>query len=123
MPEFIDQVFAKTSPKRSFSVIQNERFELVFAKTGSINSGTDGCTPCCWNLAAELLAYVLLAAVLLAAGLIAARLLAAALQTILELCIPEKELAKTKLVPKFNLYISKVIHDILSGTTRSQKEL
>ncbi len=26
-------------------------------------------------------------------------------------------------VPTFNLYISKVIHDILSGTTRSQKEL
>jgi hypothetical protein len=41
VPEFIDQVFAKTSPKRSFSVIQNERFELVFVKTGSINSGTE----------------------------------------------------------------------------------
>jgi hypothetical protein len=40
VPEFIDTVFAKTSPKRSFSVIENERFGLVFAKTGSINSGT-----------------------------------------------------------------------------------
>jgi hypothetical protein len=38
--EFIDPVFTKTSPKRSFSVIQNERFGLVFAKTGSIISGT-----------------------------------------------------------------------------------
>jgi hypothetical protein len=34
VPEFIDPVFTKTSPKRSFSVIQNERFGLVFAKTG-----------------------------------------------------------------------------------------
>ncbi len=40
MPEFIDPVFTKTSPKRSFSVIQNERFGLVFAKTGFIISGT-----------------------------------------------------------------------------------
>ncbi len=39
--EFIDPVFAKTIPKRSFSVIQNERFGLVFTKTGSINSGTE----------------------------------------------------------------------------------
>jgi hypothetical protein len=38
--EFIDPVFTKTSPKRSFSVIQNERFGPVFAKTGSIISGT-----------------------------------------------------------------------------------
>ncbi len=30
----------KTSPKRSSSVIENERFGLVFAKTGSIISGT-----------------------------------------------------------------------------------
>jgi len=36
VPEFIDPVFAKTSPKK----IENERFGLVFAKTGSINSGT-----------------------------------------------------------------------------------
>jgi hypothetical protein len=27
------------STKRSFSVIENERFRLVFAKTGPINSG------------------------------------------------------------------------------------
>ncbi len=39
--EFIDPVFAKTSPKRSFLMTENERFGLVFAKTGSINSGTD----------------------------------------------------------------------------------
>ncbi len=38
--EFIDPVFAKTSPKRSFSVIQNEHFGFVFAKTGSIISDT-----------------------------------------------------------------------------------
>jgi hypothetical protein len=40
VPEFIDPVFTKTSPIRSFSVIANERFGLVFAKTGSIISGT-----------------------------------------------------------------------------------
>ncbi len=39
MPEFIDQVFAKTSQKRSFSMTKNECFELVFVKTGSINLG------------------------------------------------------------------------------------
>jgi hypothetical protein len=38
--EFTDPVFAKTSPKRSFLVIEYERFLLVFAKTRSINSGT-----------------------------------------------------------------------------------
>jgi hypothetical protein len=32
VPEFIDPVFAKTSPKRSFSVIENERFGRVFVK-------------------------------------------------------------------------------------------
>jgi hypothetical protein len=31
----------KTSPTRSYSVIENERFGLVFAKTRSIISGTD----------------------------------------------------------------------------------
>jgi hypothetical protein len=38
----IDTVFAKTSPKRSFSMTENEYFGLVFTKTGSgsINSGT-----------------------------------------------------------------------------------
>jgi hypothetical protein len=40
VPEFIDSVFVKTSPNRSFSVSENERFGLVFAKSGSINSGT-----------------------------------------------------------------------------------
>ncbi len=45
VPEFIDPVFAKTSQKCSFSVIQNERFELVFANTGYIISGTGFCQP------------------------------------------------------------------------------
>jgi hypothetical protein len=40
VPEFIDPVFAKSSPKRAFSLIENERFGLVFAKTGSINLGS-----------------------------------------------------------------------------------
>jgi hypothetical protein len=40
VPEFIDQIFARTSSKRSFSVIENDCFGLVFAKTGSLNSGT-----------------------------------------------------------------------------------
>jgi hypothetical protein len=41
VPEFIDPVFAKTSPNRSFSVMENERFGLVFfTKTGSTNSRT-----------------------------------------------------------------------------------
>ncbi len=38
--KFKDPVFMKTSPKRSFSVTEYERFGLVFAKTGSINSST-----------------------------------------------------------------------------------
>jgi hypothetical protein len=38
--EFIDPVFAKTSPKRSSSISENEHFGIVFAKTGSINLGT-----------------------------------------------------------------------------------
>jgi hypothetical protein len=42
VPEFIDPVFAITSPKRSFSMTENERFGIVFVKTGSINSGTGG---------------------------------------------------------------------------------
>jgi hypothetical protein len=41
VPEIIDPVFAITSPKRSFSMTENERFGLVFANTGSINSGID----------------------------------------------------------------------------------
>jgi hypothetical protein len=40
VPEIIDPVFAKTSPKRSFCMTENERFGLVFVKTWSINSGT-----------------------------------------------------------------------------------
>ncbi len=40
MPEIIDPVFAKTSPKRSFCMTENERVGLVFVKTGSINSST-----------------------------------------------------------------------------------
>ncbi len=39
-PEFIDPVFAKTSPKRSFSMSENERFGLDFAKTVPLNTGT-----------------------------------------------------------------------------------
>ncbi len=39
VPEIIDPAFAKTIPKRSFSMTENERFGLVFVKTGSINSG------------------------------------------------------------------------------------
>jgi hypothetical protein len=39
VPEIIDPVFAKTSPKRSFSITENERFGLVFVKTGSLNLG------------------------------------------------------------------------------------
>jgi hypothetical protein len=38
--EFIDPAFAETSPNRSFSLTENERFGLVFSKTGSKNSGT-----------------------------------------------------------------------------------
>ncbi len=33
VPEIIDTVFAKTSPKRSFSMTEYERFRLVFTKT------------------------------------------------------------------------------------------
>ncbi len=40
VPEIIDPVFAKTSPKRSFCMTENERIGLIFVKTGSINSGT-----------------------------------------------------------------------------------
>ncbi len=39
-PNLYTRVFVKTSPNRSYSVIENERFGLVFAKTGSIISGT-----------------------------------------------------------------------------------
>ncbi len=40
VPEFIDPVFTKTSPKRSFSLNRKRAFWLVFAKPGSIISGT-----------------------------------------------------------------------------------
>ncbi len=40
VPEFIDPVFTKTSPKRSFSLNRKRAFWLVFAKTGSIILGT-----------------------------------------------------------------------------------
>jgi hypothetical protein len=41
VPEFIDPVFAKTSQNARFLLTENERFGLVFVKTGSINSGTE----------------------------------------------------------------------------------
>ncbi len=41
MPEIIDHVFAKTSQNACFLLSENERFGLVFVKTGSINSSTD----------------------------------------------------------------------------------
>jgi hypothetical protein len=40
MPEIIDPVFTKTSQNARFLLSENERFGLVFVKTGSINSGT-----------------------------------------------------------------------------------
>ncbi len=40
VPEIIDPVFAKTSQNARFHLSENERFGLVFVKTGSINSGT-----------------------------------------------------------------------------------
>ncbi len=41
VPEIIDPVFTKTSQNARFLLSENERFGLVFVKTGSINSGTD----------------------------------------------------------------------------------
>ncbi len=40
VPQIIDPVFAKTSQNARFLLSENERFGLVFVKTGSINSGT-----------------------------------------------------------------------------------
>jgi hypothetical protein len=40
VPEIIDPVFVKTSQNARFLLSENERFGLVFVKTGSINSGT-----------------------------------------------------------------------------------
>ncbi len=59
MPEIIDRVFAKTSQNARFLLSENERFELVFVKTGSINSGTEvlrllhGCWAYCQFFHAE----------------------------------------------------------------------
>ncbi len=49
VPEFIDPVFTKTSPKRSFSLNRKRAFWLVFAKTGSIISGTGFLDLDVWN--------------------------------------------------------------------------
>jgi hypothetical protein len=48
VPEFKDPVFAKRSPRCSFSMTENPRFGLVLAKTGSINSGTVVDLPLVW---------------------------------------------------------------------------
>ncbi len=37
VPEIIDPVFAKTSQNARFLLSENERFGIVFVKTGSIN--------------------------------------------------------------------------------------
>jgi hypothetical protein len=50
-------VFAKTSTKRSFSMIEKERFGLVFAKTGSLNSGQEY-TPIAHRLIIQHVQYV-----------------------------------------------------------------
>jgi hypothetical protein len=43
VPKIKDPVFAKTSQNARFLLSENERFGLVFVKTGSINSGTGQC--------------------------------------------------------------------------------
>jgi len=43
VPEIIEPVFTKTSQNARFLLSENERFGLVFVKTGSINSGTGRC--------------------------------------------------------------------------------
>ncbi len=45
VPEIIDPVFTKTSQNARFLLSENERFGLVFVKTGSINSGTGSDSP------------------------------------------------------------------------------
>jgi hypothetical protein len=40
VPKIIDPFFAKTSQNARFLLSENERFGLVFVKTGSMNSGT-----------------------------------------------------------------------------------
>ncbi len=50
MPEeIIDPVFPKTSQNARFLLSENERFGLVFAKTGSIISGTCAATVLLFN--------------------------------------------------------------------------
>ncbi len=57
MPEIIDLVFAKTSPKRS-SMTEYERFGLVFTKTRLyINSGTEVLRPESWPWVAPSIQY------------------------------------------------------------------
>jgi hypothetical protein len=41
VPEIIDPVFVKTSQNARILLSENERFGLVFVKTGSLNSGTE----------------------------------------------------------------------------------
>jgi hypothetical protein len=43
VPEIIDPVFTNTSQNARFLLSENERFGLVFVKTGSLNSGTVVC--------------------------------------------------------------------------------
>ncbi len=40
VPKFMDPHFCEKKPKYSYSVIENEHFGLVYAKTGSTISGT-----------------------------------------------------------------------------------
>jgi hypothetical protein len=54
VPEIIDPVFAKTSQNARFLLSENERFGLVFVKTGSINSGTEH-----WSAALSLISNAL----------------------------------------------------------------
>jgi hypothetical protein len=49
MPEIIDPVFAKTSQNARFLSSENERFGLVFVKTGSINSGNTVLSHWTWD--------------------------------------------------------------------------
>ncbi len=48
VPEFIDPVFTKTSPKRSFSLNRKRAFWLVFTKTGSIFRALQILVQCVW---------------------------------------------------------------------------
>ncbi len=61
VPEIIDPVFAKTSQNARFLYSENERFGLVFVKTGSINSGTglraEYFSPLCSPIVPSLFSY------------------------------------------------------------------